>query len=439
MVTALSPRFTGYVVYIIPPQLRSFVPGSAESDFPIQNLPYGVFFRPENSADHIGVAIGDQVLDLCELSRRGKLDLPELGPGNPLEQPTLNALMALGRPAWEATRKRLAALLEENNPLVQSDAKLRDAALVPQADVTMRVPAAIGDYTDFYSSRDHATNVGTIIRGADNALQPNWLHLPVAYHGRASSIVIDGTDVHRPRGQKKPEADGGTPGFGPSAALDYELEMGFFIGPGNKLGEPIPVDHAESHIFGLVLVNDWSARDIQTWEYVPLGPFLSKNFATTISPWIVTPDALAPFRAAAPKQNPEPLPYLRGSHDGTYDIPLTVTLQGDAMAEADDICHSNFRNLYWTMAQQIAHHTVTGCNLRPGDLLASGTISGPEKNSRGCLLELTWRGAEPVTLSDGSQRKFLQDGDRLTISAVCQGEGYRIGFGTASGKVLPAV
>ncbi len=423
-------------MYVIEPKLRSFVTVADDSHFPIQNLPYGVFSVGDPNEAHIGVAIGDQVLDLCELSRRDKFNLPVLAGKRVLEEPTLNEFMALGRPAWEAVRQRVAELLSAENSELRDDASLRGAVLHSQAAVTMRLPAEIGDYTDFYSSREHATNVGTIIRGADNALQPNWLHLPVAYHGRASSIVIDGTDVRRPIGQKKP-GDDGQPGFGPSAAFDFELEMGFFIGPGNNQGEPIPVDQAEAHIFGLALVNDWSARDIQTWEYVPLGPFLSKNFATTISPWVVTLDALEPFRSESPKQNPQPLPYLQGPQRSTFDIPLTVTLQGAEMNTADTICQSNFRYLYWTMAQQIAHHTVTGCNLRPGDLLASGTISGPDKSSRGCLLELTWRGAEPLELSDNSQRKFLQDGDVLTLTAACQGSGFRVGFGQATGRVLP--
>ncbi|MDA7979420.1 MAG: fumarylacetoacetase [Pirellulales bacterium] len=424
-------------MYVIDSQLRSFVPVAEDSDFPLQNLPYGVFSQVGASEDHIGVAIGEQVLDLCELSRRGQFDLPELREGRPLERPILNDFMALGREAWEAVRRRTAELLSAENPTLRDNAELRSAALVRQADVSMRVPASIGDYTDFYSSREHATNVGTIIRGADNALQPNWLHLPVAYHGRASSIVIDGTDVTRPVGQKKP-GDDGKPGFGPSAALDFELEMGFFIGPGSSLGEPVSVHSAEDHIFGLVLVNDWSARDIQTWEYVPLGPFLSKNFATSISPWVVTLDALEPFRTASPPQDPEPLPYLQGSSQSTFDIPLTVAIQGAGTSSGDIVCRSNFRYLYWSMAQQIAHHTITGCNLRPGDLLASGTISGPEKSARGSMLELTWRGAEPIKLSDGSQRKFLSDGDVVSLSGSCEAKGCRVGFGSVSGCVLPA-
>ena len=302
----------------------------------------------------------------------------------------------------------------------------------------MLLPVDVGDYTDFYSSLEHATNVGTMLRGADKALQPNWRHLPVAYHGRASSVVVSGHDFPRPCGQTKPDGSD-APVFGPTRALDFELETGAIVGVGNDLGRPIPVGQARDHVFGLVLLNDWSARDIQAWEYVPLGPFLSKNFCTTISPWVVTLDALEPFRVAGPIQEPTPLPYLRTEGAQTYDIRLEVYLQGEKMARPHRICATNYQGMYWSIAQQVAHHTVNGCRLRPGDLLGSGTISGSAPESFGSLLELTWRGARPLSFPDGETRTFLQDGDRVTLTGWCQGDGYRVGFGEATGKVLPAV
>ena len=298
------------------------------------------------------------------------------------------------------------------------------------------LPVDIGDYTDFYSSREHATNVGSMFRDPDNALLPNWLHLPVGYHGRASSVVVSGTEVRRPMGQT--QNGDAPPTFGPSRLLDFELELGFFTGPGNALGEPIPVEQAADHIFGFVLVNDWSARDIQKWEYVPLGPFLAKNFATSISPWIVTMDALEPFRCAGPVQDPEPLPYLRSQGPQAFDIHLEVGIQPEGAGEDDVVCRSNFRYMYWNVCQQLAHHTVTGCNVRPGDLMASGTISGPDKGSYGSMLELTWRGQHPLRLSDGSERKFLADGDTVVMRGRAEKDGLRIGFGEVSGRILPA-
>ncbi len=415
------------------PELRSFIEIAADSDFPIQNLPYGVF-RP-NAAAHprVGVAIGHYVLDLAELEARRLLTLP--GGGEPIfNRGSLNAFMALGPAAWHGIRRQISTLLRHDRGRLRDDGPLREAALVDRGKVEMLLPVEIGDYTDFYSSRYHATNVGTMLRGADNALQPNWLHLPVAYHGRASSIVIDGTPLHRPWGQ----TEGGK--FGPSKALDFELEMGFFIGPGNPLGQPIPIERAADHIFGMVLVNDWSARDIQRWEYVPLGPFLAKNFGTTISPWVVPLTALEPFRVAGPPQEePVPLPYLRTAGEQAFDIQLEVLLGTRDQEQPLRITRSNFRHLYWNICQQLAHHTITGCNMRPGDLLASGTISGPEKESRGCLLELTWKGEQPLEFPGGGRRTYLQDGDSVTLRGWCQGEGYRVGFGEARGMILPAV
>jgi fumarylacetoacetase len=419
------------------PGLRSWVAVPPESHFPIQNLPYGSFRRRPAGGRSVGVAIGDRILDLTALEARDLLDLPALGGRRVFQAGRLNEFLSLGRPAWAAVRARVSALLRDDESTLRDDAELLAQALVPQADVDMLVPADVGDYTDFYSSREHATNVGTMLRGADKALQPNWLYLPVAYHGRASSLVVSGTDVRRPSGQFRPES-APAPLFGPTRALDFELEVGAFVGPGNELGVPVPASRAAEHLFGLVLVNDWSARDVQAWEYVPLGPFLSKSFATSVSPWVVTFEALEPFRVPPPAQDPAPLPYLRVPGDGTYDITLEVYFQGAGMAGPERISRSNFRHLYWTPAQQLAHHTVNGCNLRPGDLLASGTISGPTPDSYGSLLELAWRGARPLPLPGGGRRVFLEDGDRVTLTGWCQGDGYRVGFGTVTGRVLPA-
>ncbi len=414
------------------PSLLSFVPVAPESYFPIQNLPYGVFRRRFGGPAAIGVAIGEFILDLSMLEDRGMMrDVDTFG------RSSLNRFMSQGRAAWTSARERIIRLLRADEPTLRDDVALRDRALVPQSDVEMLLPVEIGDYTDFYSSREHATNVGTMLRGADNALQPNWLHLPVAYHGRASSVVVSGTDLHRPLGQTK-AADVTTPTFGPSKSVDFELEMGAFVGPGNKLGEPIPIAEAADHVFGIVLVNDWSARDIQAWEYVPLGPFLAKNFGTSISPWVVPLAALEPFRVVGPKQDPEPLPYLRSPGDWALDIQLEVAIQGTGMDRPHTVCRSNAKHLYWNICQQVAHHTVTGCNLRPGDLLATGTISGPTPDSFGSLLELSWRGSKPITFPNGETCTFLQDGDRVTMTGWCQGAGYRVGFGEVTGTLLAA-
>jgi fumarylacetoacetase len=420
------------------PSLRSWVPVPPESHFPIQNLPYGVFRRRSGADRRAGVAIGDAVLDLTMLEECGLLRVPALRGRGVFETGTLNAFMASGRAAWGEVRAAVSRLLRADEPTLRDDASLREHALVPMPEVEMLLPADVGDYTDFYSSREHATNVGTMLRGPDKALMPNWLHLPVAYHGRASSVVVSGTDVRRPRGQYKPDAEA-APTFGPSRSLDFELEVAAFVGPGNELGRPVPVGEAAEHLFGLVLLNDWSARDVQAWEYVPLGPFLAKNFATSISPWVVPLEALAPFRTAGPPQDPQPLPYLRSGGERTYDIQLEVYLQSGGMAAPQRVCASNFKYLYWDLRQQLAHHTVNGCNLRPGDLLASGTISGPGPGSYGSLLELTWRGTRPLALAGGEERRFLQDGDRVTFTGWCQGAGYRVGFGEVTGRVLPAL
>ncbi len=419
------------------PSLTSFVNGASDSPFPIQHLPYGVFRPSAGDAPRVGVAIGDQVLDLAVLEEAGLFTDDILEDNRPFSEPALNRFMGLGREAWTAARKRISHLLREDTATLRDDPSLRDRAFHAQADVTMELPARIGDYTDFYSSKEHATNIGTMFRGPENALKPNWTHLPVGYHGRASSIILDGTDVRRPCGQLKPDEDA-PPVYGPSRLLDFELEMGFFVGPGNPLGEPIPVKDALDHIFGMVLVNDWSARDIQKWEYVPLGPFLGKSFATTISPWVVTMDALEPFRTEGPEQDPEPLPYLQSEGKRAYDIELRVGIQSEGMSAPHTVCKSNFKYLYWNVCQQLAHHSVNGCNMRPGDLLASGTISGPTKDSYGSMLELSWRGTEPVPLENGEERSFIEDGDRVVLSGACRGEGYVVGFGEAGGRLLPA-
>jgi fumarylacetoacetase len=422
---------------ITPPSLQSFVEVAADSHFPIQNLPYGVFRPRAAEAPRVGVAIGELILDMAVLEREGLLHVP-LSRGETLfDRPSLNAWMALGREAWLSVRRQITHLLGRDEPMLRDDAALRREALLPMADCEMLLPVEIGDYTDFYSSREHATNVGTLFRGAENALPPNWLWLPIAYHGRASSVVVSGTDLHRPRGQLKAEG-AAAPTFAPSRAVDFELEVGYFIGPGNRLGESIAVDRAAEQVFGLVLINDWSARDIQNWEYVPLGPFLAKSFGTSISPWVVTLEALEPFRVSGPSQDPPPLPYLQSPGHDSYDIHLEVALQGATMSAAERICSSNFSGMYWSMAQQIAHHTSNGCNLRTGDLLASGTISGSAPDSLGCLLELTRGGKQPLKLAGGAERRFLEDGDRVTIRGWCQADGYRVGFGEVTGRILPA-
>ncbi len=417
--------------------LRSFIPVAPEGHFPIQNLPYGVFQRATDDMPRIGVAIGELVLDLSVIAERGLLNDSALDRAFGRGQTTLNEFMGLGAESWRKTRARITQLLRADEPTLRDDPALRDQALLPRAQVRMLLPARIENYTDFYSSREHATNVGVMLRGPENALMPNWLHLPVAYHGRASSIVPSGVDIVRPSGQARPD-DTAPPVFGPSRFLDFELEMGFFIGTGNELGRPIPISQAAEHVFGMVLVNDWSARDIQKWEYQPLGPFLAKNFATSISCWVVPLEALAPFRIPGPKQEPLPLPYLRSSGDWTYDIHLEVRLQAPSQAEPQTICRTNARHLYWNVCQQVAHHTVNGCNLRTGDLLATGTISGPEPDSYGSMLEIAWKGTKPLRLAGGDTRVSLHDGDCVTMSGWCQGAGYRVGFGETTAKILPA-
>lgn len=418
------------------PDLESFVSVDPASDFPIQNLPFGVFSTNADRTPRIGVAIGDMILDCYYLSEHGRLDAGGMG-ARVFQSATLNRFLALGPTAWKEARATISELLAAGNATLQDDAVLRGACLHKASDVTMLLPVNIGDYTDFYSSREHAENVGTMFRGKDNALMPNWLHLPVGYHGRSSSIVVSGTPVRRPCGQLKPSDS--DPIYGATRRLDIELEAGFIVGVGNALGTQISVADADDHIFGMVLVNDWSARDIQKWEYVPLGPFLGKSFATTVSPWVVSLAALEPFRTSGPEQQPEPLPYLASGGDRSYDVHLEVDLIPSGSSEATTIIRSNMRHLYWDIRQQLAHHTVNGCNTRPGDLMASGTISGPKPESFGSLLERTWNGSEPLTLPDGGTRTFLLDGDTVVIRGYAAGDGYRVGFGDATGTILPAI
>ncbi|MDQ8145888.1 MAG: fumarylacetoacetase [Gemmatimonadota bacterium] len=426
------------------PALRSWVASAhaPDTDFPIQNLPLGVARWPDGHVALV-VAIGDQVLDLARARTAGVLEALEPAIADALPAPTLNPLIALGRPALTALRAAVSRLLRAETP-EGARAQGVTGCLVAASEVTLQRPVAIGDYTDFYASIDHATNVGSMFR-PDQPLLPNYRHVPIGYHGRASSIVASGTAIRRPQGQVAANP-AGPPTFAPTARLDYELEVGAVIGRGNPLGATIPLSEAEQHLAGLVLVNDWSARDVQAWEYQPLGPFLAKNFATTISPWLVTLDALEPYRTAArgrTSEEPAPLPYLTDAGDaarGAFAITLEVWLRSAAMRAtgmpAVRVSRGDFSRMYWTLAQMLTHHASNGCNLQPGDLLASGTVSGPTKESRGCLLELTWRGAEPITLPSGETRAFLADGDEVTLRGICEApERPRLGFGACTGIV----
>ena len=416
------------------PKLRSFIPVDAASDFPIQNLPYGVFSTAALPTPRVGVAIGDYVLDLWELEQDCRLDV---GPLGVFSTPSLNTFMALGPKMWSRTRARISELLRYDNPELRDNDHLRKRALVPMAEARLHLPIAVAGYTDFYSSKEHATNVGVMFRGKDNALQPNWLHMPIGYNGRASTVVVSGTKVRRPRGQLKPP-NAESPSFGPCKRLDFELEMGVVVGQPSPMGEILTEAQAEDMIFGFVLLNDWSARDIQQWEYVPLGPFQAKAFATSISPWVVTREALEPFRLHGPRQQPAPLPYLQQAQPNNYDLELDVGLRAPSMNEPARICHTNFKYMYWSSVQQLVHHASSGCAMNVGDLLGSGTISGPEKSQRGSLLEISWNGTEPVELPGGVKRTFLEDGDSLVIRGWCQGDGYRVGFGEVEGTIAPA-
>ncbi|MBL7473605.1 fumarylacetoacetase [Robertkochia sediminum] len=415
------------------PNRRSWIEVQKNSDFPIQNIPFGVFLTRDDVIT-IGTRIGDKAIDLGALHQLGYFkDIPLTD--DIFLQDTLNDFISDGKKTWRLVRNRIAEIFDKNNPQLRDHAEHRKAVLFDLEEIEMQLPVLIGDYTDFYSSKEHATNVGSMFRDPDNALLPNWLHIPVGYHGRSSTIIPSGHAIHRPVGQTLP-AGSETPVFGPSKLVDFELEMAFITTDANHMGESIPVTEAEDYIFGMVLFNDWSARDIQKWEYVPLGPFLAKNFASSISPWIVTLDALEPYRTKGPEQSPQPLPYLQYEGPGSFDINLQVDLSPEG-GEAKTITRSNFKYMYWTMAQQLAHHTVNGCKVNSGDMMGSGTISGPTPDSYGSMLELTWKGENPITLADGSERKFIQDGDTVTMKGYCDNGTTRIGFGQVRTKLLP--
>jgi fumarylacetoacetase len=416
--------------------LKSWVASanSASTHFPLNNLPYGVFVTEEGEG-HCCVAIGDQLLDLALLEEEGVIDISE----DPVfDVPFLNELMDLGAPVWSALRKRVTELLAEGGDATLSgDADLHARVLRPQEGAEMAMPFIVAEYTDFYAGKHHATNVGTMFRGAENALPPNWLHIPIGYNGRASTVVVSGTDIVRPLGQTRaPDAE--MPRFGPSKRLDIELEMGAVVGKASTMGRPVTVQEADDMIFGYVILNDWSARDLQAWEYQPLGPFQAKVFASSISPWVVTKEALEPFRCSTPAREKELLPYLREPGPMLYDIELDVFMQPGDDAPVTRIAHTNYNEMYYSAAQQLAHHASSGCAMSVGDLLGSGTISGPNKDNRGSLLEISWGGKEPVTLDGGATRTFIEDGDTLTLTGAAQGDGYQIGFGSVVGKIVPS-
>ncbi len=416
------------------PLKRTWLPVPESSDFPIQNIPFGVFLTRDDIIT-IGTRIGDHAIDLGALHQLGYFD------GIPLTddiflQDTLNDFISDGKKTWRLVRNRIGEIFDRDNTGLQNREDHKKTVLFSLDEIEMKLPVQIGDYTDFYSSKEHATNVGSMFRDPEKALMPNWLHIPVGYHGRSSTIVPSGTPVHRPMGQTLPK-EAKTPLFGPSKRVDFELEMAFITTDANVLGEAVPIEEAEDYIFGMVLLNDWSARDIQKWEYVPLGPFLAKNFASSISPWIVTMDALQPFRVDSPGQSPEPLPYLVQQGEHGFDIKLEVDITPEN-GEPTTVSRSNFKYMYWTMAQQLAHHTVNGCTVNSGDMMGSGTISGPTPDSYGSMLELAWQGTKPVQLRGGGERTFIEDNDTVTMRGYCEKGGARIGFGELSGKLLPA-
>lgn len=418
------------------PDLKSWLEVAKDSDFPIQNIPFGVFSVEEDELV-IGSRIGNYAISLTALNDLGyfkNIDFDD----TVLYDETLNAFISEGKEVWRAVRNRISEIFEANNPQLRDNAEHRKAVLFNIDEVTVELPVFIGDYTDFYSSKEHATNVGMMFRDPKNALLPNWLHIPVGYHGRSSTIVPSGMPVNRPLGQTLPKGET-QPVFGESKRVDFELETAFITTDANIMGDRVSVEEAENFIFGMVLLNDWSARDIQSWEYVPLGPFLAKNFASSISCWIVTMDALEPFRCASPKQeDPKPLPYLQQNGDHAFDINLEVIIQPEDK-EGKTVCNSNFKYMYWTMSQQLAHHTVNGCLVTSGDMMGSGTISGSTPDSFGSLLELTWAGQNPIEMPDGSQRTFIQDYDTIIMKGYCEKDGVRIGFGDVSSQLLPAI
>lgn len=415
------------------PALSSWISVPEGSDFPIQNLPFGVV-TSNGSVPCVVTRIGDTVIDIAQLFEMGQLHV-EGFKASDFQQEFLNPMMKKGKEATRKLRQALSDLFSSENQTASENKDIRNA-LIPLSEVEMCMPVQIGDYTDFYSSKEHATNVGTMFRDPANALLPNWLWIPVGYHGRSSSVIISGQDIHRPKGQIKPD-DNEPPIFAASRQVDFELEMGFITYDGKPLGDSISTNEAEDYIFGMCLFNDWSARDIQKWEYVPLGPFLAKNFASSISSWIVTMDALQPFAVNSPEQDPAVLSYLSFEGKKSYDIHLQVGMTPENSTEKI-ICNSNFKYMYWNMSQQLAHHTVNGCNVRCGDLMGSGTISGSTPDSFGSMLELAWKGTKPLSMNDGSERRFIQDGDTVTMRGYCQNEQLRIGFGEVKAKILPA-
>lgn len=417
------------------PKLISWIEVPEGSDFPIQNIPFGVI-KKSNGKVRCASRIGNYTIDLFAMAKLGYFDGLLGVKKKVFRQETLNDFVALGQPIWRAVRNRISDLFEQENSHIRDNIEAKSKILVHIDKVEMLMPVTVGDYTDFYSSIEHATNVGTMFRDPANALLPNWKHIPVGYHGRSSSIVVSDTDIHRPNGQTKAD-DADSPTFGPSRSFDFELEMAFITGGSTKLGEPISIDKAEDYIFGLVVFNDLSARDIQKWEYVPLGPFLGKNFGSVISPWIVTLDALEPFRLEGPKQEPSVLPYLNTSGKKNYDIELEVYIQPKNGNE-NKVCHSNFKYMYWNMCQQLAHQTVNGCNIKVGDMYGSGTISGPTPESYGSMLEISWKGTKPFKMDDGTERKFINDNDTIIMRGWSEKDGIRIGFGDCTTKVLPA-
>ncbi|NET34869.1 MAG: fumarylacetoacetase [Cyanothece sp. SIO1E1] len=409
-------------------ELNPWLEISPDSDFSIHNLPFGIF-SVDGGPKRVGVAIGDFVIDTIEAQNLGIFKDIDVSTSE-LQNEFLNDFISLGKPVTNAVRLRLQEHLSDYfSPLNESE------AVIPIKKVVMHLPVKVGDYTDFYSSIEHATNVGKMFRDPDNALLPNWKHLPVGYHGRSSSIILSGQDIHRPKGQTKPPE--GDPVYGPSQRMDFELEMAFVVGKSTELGDQVTTQGAMDHIFGMVLFNDWSARDIQKWEYVPLGPFLGKSFASSISPWVVTMEALEPFKVSGPEQDPPVLAYLEFEGDQNYDLNLTVEIEPED-ADPTIVSESNFKYMYWNMAQQLAHHTVNGCNVNVGDMMASGTISGKSPNSFGSMLELSWAGKNPISLNDGTERKFLQDGDTVIMKGHCEKDGIRVGFGEVRSKLLPA-
>ena len=415
------------------PSLKSWLEISKESDFPIQNLPFGIY-STKNKTKRVGVAIGDQILDLYRLFKLGYLDSLSFCE-HCFSNEYLNRMMGHGKLEIRDLRNRISELLNAKNSELSQNKEAIAKVLDLQSESEMHLPVEIGDYTDFYSSEQHAFNVGSMFRDPDNALLPNWKHIPVAYHGRSSSIIPSGQDIIRPKGQQKLD-DNENPIFGASKLLDFELEMGFITFQGKPLGNTISTQEADEFIFGMCLFNDWSARDIQKWEYIPLGPFLAKNFASSMSCWIVTLDALEPFRTTGPIQKPKILPYLEYSGDKHLDIELTVAIQTENGARKV-VTNSNYKHMYWNMNQQLAHHTVNGCNVNCGDILASGTISGPEEGSFGSMLEISWKGTKPVKMPDGSERKFIQDGDSVIFNGRAKNKNFNIGFGELISKVLP--